>query len=489
MTRSRYRTNSVSALGSIASNRANGRSPDLAYHLAIVGAGPKAAAVAARTKELAQIGIHVPRIVVIEQNEPGSSWKGGYGFTTGQQRLGTPPGKDLGYPYESRTPWGRVTDQALFRNFSWEKYSFDQIASSDKSLRRFADRVDRGTSLRLEPPTHAEFGGYIQWALDKSGVEIIFATVIGIRWSGPKWRLHLSAFDGSEHWLSAHSVMITGPGRPRMVDKIDPSARERVFDGKSFFINLDNIREILRSQDLPAAVIGGGETAASVILALKHLVRPNQKIFWLTRSGIPLTRGEGFSENRIFTNPDGWRDHPLELRREMIRVGDRGVVSRAAMASLDLLEKLENRRLDLKEISALNGSVLLRGQAANAYSVSLAVCATGFDPWSFADFFELEDQRAEFAPEKRSDLELGIHSDLALGDEFPGPKLHVPMLAGLAQGPGFPNLSSLGLLSERVLAPYIADKAKLGHEFISRMKIRCADEDAVHARKKEYCWK
>ena len=33
--------------------------------------------------------------------------------------------------------------------------------------------------------------------------------------------------------------------------------------------------------------------------------------------------------------------------------------------------------------------------------------------------------------------------------------LHLPMLAGLAQGPGFPNLSCLGLLSDRVLRRYV----------------------------------
>jgi mycobactin lysine-N-oxygenase len=35
------------------------------------------------------------------------------------------------------------------------------------------------------------------------------------------------------------------------------------------------------------------------------------------------------------------------------------------------------------------------------------------------------------------------------------PALHLPMLAGLAQGPGFPNLSCLGLLSDRVLRRYV----------------------------------
>jgi mycobactin lysine-N-oxygenase len=34
------------------------------------------------------------------------------------------------------------------------------------------------------------------------------------------------------------------------------------------------------------------------------------------------------------------------------------------------------------------------------------------------------------------------------------PNLHLPMLAGIAQGPGFPNLSCLGLLADRILSSY-----------------------------------
>jgi mycobactin lysine-N-oxygenase len=36
------------------------------------------------------------------------------------------------------------------------------------------------------------------------------------------------------------------------------------------------------------------------------------------------------------------------------------------------------------------------------------------------------------------------------------PTLHLPVAAGLAQGPGFPNLSCLGLLSDRILRRYVA---------------------------------
>jgi hypothetical protein len=44
-----------------------------------------------------------------------------------------------------------------------------------------------------------------------------------------------------------------------------------------------------------------------------------------------------------------------------------------------------------------------------------------------------------------------VSYDLSVG---PGPRLHVPQLAGVAQGPGFPNLSCLVRMASRVLSSY-----------------------------------
>ena len=52
-------------------------------------------------------------------------------------------------------------------------------------------------------------------------------------------------------------------------------------------------------------------------------------------------------------------------------------------------------------------------------------------------------------------LQGAIGHDLAVTDVTP--KLFLPGLSGLTQGPGFPNLSCLGLLSDRILsADFIA---------------------------------
>jgi mycobactin lysine-N-oxygenase len=52
----------------------------------------------------------------------------------------------------------------------------------------------------------------------------------------------------------------------------------------------------------------------------------------------------------------------------------------------------------------------------------------------------------------RHTIEQAISDDLSLTGFLP--KLHLPMLAGIAQGPGFPNLSCLGLLADRILVSY-----------------------------------
>jgi len=60
----------------------------------------------------------------------------------------------------------------------------------------------------------------------------------------------------------------------------------------------------------------------------------------------------------------------------------------------------------------------------------------------------------------RAMVERAIGHDLAVTGL--SPKLHLPVLAGVAEGPGFPNLSCLGLLSDRVLGAYTAPVTGVG---------------------------
>jgi mycobactin lysine-N-oxygenase len=91
------------------------------------------------------------------------------------------------------------------------------------------------------------------------------------------------------------------------------------------------------------------------------------------------------------------------------------------------------------------------------------VVAVGFDPMWFSHLLggraraaladAVGDGPAGRMP-SRSSLEHAIGYDLAVAGLHP--RLHLPVLAGVAQGPGFPNLSCLGLLADRVLGAYAA---------------------------------
>jgi mycobactin lysine-N-oxygenase len=147
-------------------------------------------------------------------------------------------------------------------------------------------------------------------------------------------------------------------------------------------------------------VIGGGETAASI---LNELFRHRVSTITVISPQVTLfTRGESFFENTLFSDPTGWNALTLAERRDALNRTDRGVFS----ARVQDLPLFTQDVLDLLELG-LGGP--LTGDA----------------------------------------LQESIGHDLAVAEVYP--KLFLPGLSGLTQGPGFPNLSSLGLLSDRVL--------------------------------------
>ena len=74
--------------------------------LAIIGAGAKAVAVAAKAAVLREMGIEVADVVAVERSGVAANWRAGGGWTDGRQRLGTSPEKDVGFPYRSTSGAG-----------------------------------------------------------------------------------------------------------------------------------------------------------------------------------------------------------------------------------------------------------------------------------------------------------------------------------------------------------------------------------------------
>jgi mycobactin lysine-N-oxygenase len=67
--------------------------------LAVIGAGPKGIAIAAKARALATAGLAAPRVMLVDPGPVAGNWSGQQGYTSGLLSLGTPPEKDIGFPY------------------------------------------------------------------------------------------------------------------------------------------------------------------------------------------------------------------------------------------------------------------------------------------------------------------------------------------------------------------------------------------------------
>jgi mycobactin lysine-N-oxygenase len=81
------------------------------------------------------------------------------------------------------------------------------------------------------------------------------------------------------------------------------------------------------------------------------------------------------------------------------------------------------------------------------------VVAIGFEPRWFEGLLGVQARHRLDQAVADTHLERRIEVDLSVAGLCP--PLHLPVAAGLAQGPGFPNLSCLGLLSDRILRRYV----------------------------------
>jgi mycobactin lysine-N-oxygenase len=394
--------------------------------LAVIGAGPKAIAVAAKAAELRGMGVAVPEVVAIERSGVGANWQAVGGWTDGQHRLGTSPEKDVGFPYRSSLVPRRNAelDERMTRH-SWQSYL---IASA-----QFAEWIDRGRPA----PTHHGWSRYLRWVSDNVGMTVIHGEVQRISVDGHRWALVTP-----ERTVHADGVMITGPGQAqRSILPHDP----RVLSIAQFW-------ERAARQDLIVAervvVIGGGETAASM---LNELFRHRVSTITVISPQVTLfTRGESFFENALFSDPTDWSSLTMAERRDALGRTDRGVFSARVRHLRGRVAHAVARdeRIRLTLSSNRGGEAL-----ETVHGFDLVIDGSGADSMWFEALFS-QDARdlielALRGPISGDTLQESMAHDLSVTGV--SPKLFLPGLSGLMQGPGFPNLSCLGLLSDRVL--------------------------------------
>jgi mycobactin lysine-N-oxygenase len=231
-----------------------------------------------------------------------------------------------------------------------------------------------------------------------------------------------------------------------------PAHHPLVLDGRSYWQHLGQMGHRARN----ICVIGSGETAAWVVITLARQCHRHSAIDVLTSRGVLYSRGESFDENRFYSDPGDWPRLAESHRREFLDRTDRGVFSVQAEATLNQLRGFRTLAGRALHIEAGQRQVVVTagyGEERERVAYDLVVVARGFDGHWFERLLGGEAKARLTAARAGDELERRIDVNLAVADLEP--PLHLPVLAGLAQGPGFPNLSCLGLLSDRVLRRYV----------------------------------
>jgi len=319
--------------------------------------------------------------------------------------------------------------------------------------------VDAGSP----PVRHRDYGEYLTWVMSRAteGIEHLRGQVVQVTLDGEgqRWVVEVDEDGGRTRHICA-ALVLTGPGIHRAFPH-EPGVAERVFHCDS---KRSEFARIPEDGGHDIAIVGGGESALSATMFLRGL-RPHCK-FTIYTPMLPMSRGESFLENRVFSNPDvvEWGSLDEQTRRDFVKHSDRGVFdppSLAAIAYDDRVRFATGRVTDVGSAADGEGVRIVyespEGTVDREHDF-VANC-TGFDL--------LAQLRTLFPAKVREEIErqAGPIWDRPIGTEVPigrhlelhglTPRLQIPGLAGLSQGPGFANLGALGLLSNRVLQPFV----------------------------------
>lgn len=421
--------------------------------LLVIGAGAKGVALGAKCSALQSIGLNPPDLVLLEREGIATNWLGHHGFTDGSPELGTPPEKDVGFPYQS-IEWGdrnREVDRAM-RKYSWQEFLIGQTEKPGP----YWKWVDRGRPQ----PTHSEWGRYLIWVSEATDPNIKIGTPTSIAIGEGKWTVTYQPgnIDTAVAYIHADGLVITGPGLPGSSSPfVDVQGHDHFYDAITFWKQLDDFNGL--APHSVVSVVGGGETAASIVAALLDRLEARSTIQLVVPKGTILSRGENFSENRLYSDPSEWERLSPEHKRDFISRTDKGVFSQQAQNKINKAEnvqiiagRVEHARRDGQQISV---NVKYESGPVNKWQCDRLIDASHVDPLWFTKILDTSAKNA--LVDIVGQLTVGNFEklvDRSLAVKDLSPKLHIPMLSAFGQGPGFPNLSSLGLLSDRILRAY-----------------------------------
>lgn len=405
--------------------------------LIIIGCGPKAVAIAAKTYVLKKLGFEVPKIVIIDKYGPAANWDGTNGYTDGELTLGTPPLEDIGFPYTSLID--PLVDEEMLK-FSYFAYLID--------IDKYAEWVNRN----LLPPTHRMLADYFKWVIKKIEMSPIIGEVTNISSIDDAWEVNYKE-NSTVKKIQGESLVITGPGDPYKFPRTETSMKDEknIFNGQDIWHNLYRFKGIKNAK---IAVIGAGETSAGIVTGLLKVIDESSQIEIITRHPMLFTRNQNWMEVMYFSKVMNWLELSKHEKMEIINHADRGTFSPGVKNLLDSVYNVSLQIGHAEKIEVRNDKsfvVLSRNHTEQKKEYDFIIEASGFNPFSFIKLFS----NTSFLKDQQLIIEK-IDTDLSVDGFFP--KLHLPGLSAETQGPGFPHLSCLGLLSDRILASYITNK-------------------------------
>jgi mycobactin lysine-N-oxygenase len=423
-------------------------------NIAVVGAGPKGIALAAKASVINEINVvrrrsQRVRVTLFERAEIGAHWDGRHGYTDGRQCLCTSALRDLGFPYEP-TFLGEEIQARMYQRFSWGAYRIDVDGTEN-----FEDWVSR----RSPPATHREFANYLRWAADKATAEVRRSEIVGLRAAANGWTL-IQKSGRSERRVAGvyDAVVVTSPGPPRRVQ--NAPVDRRILDGQTFWSSIDRVPNLM-SGSHPVVVIGGGGAAAAIIAWFARAGLNDTVINLVASQPTLFTRGDSYYEDKLFTDPETWQRLSPASRQMFSDRLNKGVVWKTIMNSIEdspldffdaravAIEKTGNRRTDPLSVVVQDW----RG-VRQRLEASLVVDASGFDPWWFVRL--LRDLDTVSRPNddlQRRRLMDGVDDHLCFSGGWELPPLSAPFLASKV-GPGFGSLMCLGDMADRLLRRY-----------------------------------
>ena len=424
--------------------------------LLIVGAGAKAAGIATKVHVLNTLGLGPIGVKIVEGTTRAASWLGRNGMTSGEEPLAVTPIKDIGFPYQSFYEFGEAGEaiDAATMGFSWQQYMIGK--------RRYARWIDAGSpSVR-----HKDYGEYLTWVLSRAteGVEHVEGrvTTVSLDDEAGHWVVEVEEAGGAGRHAGG-ALVLTGPGVHRAFPH-EPGIEERVFHCDSKRSEFARLPE----EECSVGVVGGGESALSCVMFLRGF-RPQARCTIYTPM-LPMSRGESFLENRVFSRPDEveWTSLDLQTRRDFVKHSDRGVFDPPSLAAIAYDDRARFVTGRVTDVGAGEGGAGVRVEYESPEGLAggqhdFVVNCTGFDLLAqLRDLFPpAVRERVESEAGALWDRPAGTEVRIGRALELEGmePRLHIPGLGGLGQGPGFANLGALGLLSNRVLQPLLQEKS------------------------------